>query len=385
MGAPINTTRNPGIDLLRGIAILLVVLLHLRLRIPVKAGFLYAILPDWLLSVLVDRGNEGVIIFFVISGFLITTHTLMRWGELHTIDARAFWARRAARILPLLILLVAMLSWLHLLEVDRYTIHRPNQSLTGAIVATFGFHVNWYEGQTGYLPASWDILWSLSIEEVFYLGFPITCLLVRNRIAMMILLTTFAFSLPLLKAHTGGSAIWQSKAYLPGMSAISMGVLTALLVSTLQRPSVRATKYICAIGAVGVVLALVLVDTAVLFPHSMLLLLTLSSACLLIGWHWGATHGSFKFGLPTAWLRSMGRLSYEIYLTHVFVVFAVADLFVILGWSRYWGFILYVPAIASAWLLAWLVERYISVPAMRTLLSRRPRKQIGSEALVKAA
>ena len=127
--------RNPGIDLLRGVAILLVILLHLRIRIPVKDSLIADVLPDWVVKAFTDRGHEAVYLFFVISGFLITTHTLTRWGALHRMDAKAFWARRAARILPCLLTLIAVLSVLHLLNVQGYMIWREGQSLSGAVVA----------------------------------------------------------------------------------------------------------------------------------------------------------------------------------------------------------------------------------------------------------
>ena len=131
---PRASMRNPGIDLLRGLAILLVILVHLRIRIPVKDSLVADILPHWLVKALTDRGHEAVYVFFVISGFLITSHALMRWRELHRMDPLAFWARRAARILPCLLVLIAVLSVLHLLNVRGYIIRREGQSLSGAIV-----------------------------------------------------------------------------------------------------------------------------------------------------------------------------------------------------------------------------------------------------------
>ena len=38
-------------------------------------------------------------------------------------------------------------------------------------------HLNWLEARTGYLPAAWNVLWSLSVEEAFYLAFPLLCML----------------------------------------------------------------------------------------------------------------------------------------------------------------------------------------------------------------
>ena len=173
--------RDPGIDLLRGLSIVLVVMHHVGLRIPLKTGVLAAFLPRWCLNAMIYNGSEAVFIFFVISGFLITTHSLMRWGRLGSLDARAFYTRRVARILPPLLILVTVLSLLHLLGARDYAITKATQSLPRAILAALGLHLNWYEGLTGYLPGNWDVLWSLSIEELFYLGFPLLCLGLRRR------------------------------------------------------------------------------------------------------------------------------------------------------------------------------------------------------------
>lgn len=179
-------SRNPGIDLLRGLAIVLVVFNHLGLRIPLEKSALAAVLPGWLLNRLNWNGYEAVYVFFVISGFLIAGNALRRWGSLAAIDARAFYARRFARIVPCLLALLAVLSVLHLRGVPDYVIHRPGQSLPRALAAALGLHLNWYEGRTGYLPGNWDVLWPLSIEEAFYLGFPLACLLLRVDLQLVI-------------------------------------------------------------------------------------------------------------------------------------------------------------------------------------------------------
>lgn len=79
-----TSARNPGIDLLRGISILLVMLNHIGIRIRLMKGILAAVLPKQVLIDITFNGGEGVIIFFVISGFLIATNSMhvgVVWAE----------------------------------------------------------------------------------------------------------------------------------------------------------------------------------------------------------------------------------------------------------------------------------------------------------------
>ncbi len=148
-GRSLHLRRNEGIDLLRGGAIIFVVLNHVGMRFPIAGTVLSMVLPRWLLDGLLTNGYEAVFVFFVISGFLIAGNALRRWGGLGQIDVAAFYARRFARIVPCLLALVAILSVLHLSALDDYTISGEGQSLGGAVWAALALHVNWYEGRTG--------------------------------------------------------------------------------------------------------------------------------------------------------------------------------------------------------------------------------------------
>ncbi len=363
--------RNPGIDLLRGLSILFVILNHLGLRIPLLQSALAVVLPTWFLSRLNYNGYEAVFVFFVISGFLITGNALQRWGSLDRIDVRAFYARRFARIMPCLLSLLAVLSVLHLLALQDYTIHRPGQSLPGALWAALALHLNWYEGRTGYLPGNWDVLWSLSIEEVFYIGFPWLCLLARRRWVLVWLLTLLALSMPWTHAALHDNEIWQEKAYLPGMSAIALGVLGALLAARWSLPSRRTSILLGGFGVIGLTAATI--DGAVMYHllrDGYMLLLALSALCLLLACEHRRQRGAWATWRGLNWLRSCGRLSYEIYLSHMFVVFAVVRLFKLSGADRQTGFLWYLLALPLCWLLGSMVERWLSAPCERWLRER---------------
>lgn len=363
-----HLTRNRGIDLLRGLSILLVIFNHIGLRIPLAHTALNSVFPHHLLVNLNYEGYEAVFIFFVISGFLITGNALRRSPDLQHINLRAFYARRFARIVPCLVLLVTVLSILDLFGFQDYVIHRAGQSLPGAIFAALALHLNWYEGQTGYLPGNWDVLWSLSIEEVFYIGFPVVCLLTRRIWVLTLMLLVLALSLPLTRAALAGNEIWLEKAYLPGMAAIAMGVLGALLAGTF---TVQRHSYVTALivaGAVGT--GGVLFAGDILWPvlhDTYMLLLTFSVMCLVVGLDWLERLG-WQQRLPgLGWLGSFGRLSYEIYLTHMFVVYAAVRLFRDLGSDFKSGYLWYLPILLLCWLLGKLVANFISIPCDQRL------------------
>jgi len=368
--------RDPAIDALRGLCIVLVVLHHVGLRIGLKASVLAAWLPKRVLDALIWNGPEAVFVFFVVSGFLIASHVIERRGSLAAIDARDFYLRRAARILPGLLILLGVLSALHLAGLPDWTIDATKQSLPRALLAALGLHLNWYEGVTDtWLPAGWDVLWSLSIEELFYLGFPVACLLLARTRALVPLLAVLALSLPAARVAARGHEIWYEKATLPGMAAIATGVLAALLLARVPRLPARTVRLVQALGATG--LGAVLFFEGELWRglgEGTLLVLTGASAALLLAARWRAAAGPAAPARGLGWLRSCGRLSYEVYLTHMFVVWPVVYAWRATGADRAWGFLAYLPALALSWTLGALVRRGVTEPCERALRRRLARR-----------
>jgi len=373
--------RNRGIDALRGASIVFVIFNHLGIRMPLAKTALAQILPSWLLRGLNWNGYEAVFLFFVISGFLIARRSLERWGEWQCTPLRQFYLFRASRILPTLVLVVVALAACHLLRVPNFVIDKSGQSLGGAIAAVFGLYLNVYEARHGYLPGGWDVLWSLSIEEVFYLAFPLLCVsLGRVRVAFVVALVALALSLPythaLLRAEYGQShsqlaEIWLEKAYLPGMAAIAFGVLTALLAQRIAAPPQRTALACCLIGVAGI--GSVFFAGKFVFHwlrDGYMVLLTGSAASLVLGLHWQATSGKPWQMRAFGWVCSCGKLSYEIYLFHMFVVFAIVGIARACGLDEEWGWLWYAPTLVLSWLLGRIVSRAFSQPCERWLRNR---------------
>lgn len=367
--------RNPAIDALRGISILSVVLLHVQIHIPQEQSLLGKVLPAALFNIVYRSGYYGVIIFFVISGFLITRAAIERWGGLEAVPWGQFLHRRFARIYPCLLLLLAILAALHAIEMPGFVIE--NTSLARATVSALTLHLNWLEAQVGYLPAAWNVLWSLSIEEAFYLAFPLICLLslAAGRRALVLALLLFVVLGPFARVAFTNNEIWADHAYLAGMDGIAIGCLAALYAT---RPAAcgQAGRKLLLVGAVLFALVFFLRKATSMLGLTALGLnvtvLEIGVACLLIGW---SRHPRPARPNPfLAALRWAGHNSYEIYLTHMFPVLLLAAAScrnsggVVSTWWRAGALTAAsVLAVLLSAMLGGLVARYYSTPLRRWL------------------
>ncbi|MEM8619732.1 MAG: acyltransferase family protein [Actinomycetota bacterium] len=150
----------PGLDGMRALAVVAVMVYHANSS-WLKGGFL------------------GVEVFFVISGYLITLLLVAEKERSDTVDMKQFWIRRARRLLPALFLMITLLTiWTALFERDALG------KLRGDVVAAFFYVSNWYQIFTGAgYTAPNDFaplrhLWSLAVEEQFYLVWPLVMVLV---------------------------------------------------------------------------------------------------------------------------------------------------------------------------------------------------------------
>ena len=364
--------------MLRGLAIFLVLMNHVNMRLVI-AGIPYGqSLPRQLLSSLVWGGQYGVQIFFAVSGFLITSMSLRRWGTPSGISPGAFYLLRIARIAPLLLLLLLVLVLLHFTGSHWFQVTAKMGGLGRALLAALTFRVNVLEARIGYLPGSWDILWSLSVEEVFYLGFPIACLLLGRGRWFFVLLAIFVALGPFARsvwAH--GNEVWQEYSYLGSMDAIALGCLTALLMPKLQL-SRRSALLLQSAGAALILFVLgfsLTVERLGLARYGLAMTIIAIGTCMVMAAVAQARSMNLSILRPLMWL---GRRSYEIYLTHMFVVVACFVLFTALGAPAIGVPLLFVAVVLGAGVVGELVRRFYSEPANQYLRRRWHR---GPEAL----
>jgi peptidoglycan/LPS O-acetylase OafA/YrhL len=320
--------RIPGIDVLRGLAVIFVVVHHAHLRFVLNDYPVIGMMPKMLESVLFRSGYYSVLTFFVISGFLITSLSLRRWGSLERIPLATFYRMRAARILPCLLLLLVVLSVLHLVGAPDFTIKPERATLPRALLAAATFHVNWLEGHRGYLPGNWDVLWSLSVEEVFYILFPLACVLLRREGWVLLALFALLIVGPLNRIAIAGQEPWDDYAYFSCADGLAYGCLAAWI-STRVRFSRNALRTLLGLGLAAVVLIAVFRKLTFALGLTKVGLnasvLELGVALMLVAFGGGVGNAALSWG--TGWLRQIGQCSYEIYLTHMFAVMALLRVF----------------------------------------------------------
>jgi peptidoglycan/LPS O-acetylase OafA/YrhL len=363
--------RSAGIDVLRGLCVLLVTLHHIHLRFKFDRVDVKTLLPEAVARVVFWSGYFAVITFFVISGFLITTLSLRRWTSLVRISWRQFYWLRFARIAPCLLLLVLLLSVLHLAEANGFVIPRERSSLGRAVLAALTFHVNWLEGHHGYLPGGWDVLWSLSVEEVFYLSFPAMCLGLRSVRGLLVPLFALIVIGPFNRTALAGRDPWEDYAYLSCMDGIAFGCLAALLTAH-QRLSLRVLRSMMALGIAAV--SLIVVFRSSLPSRGLhqlglgISVLELGAALVVIALSQGI--GSTLLASGTGLMRAVGRCSYEIYLTHMLVILGLMPFISASRPEIAWVPVWYVALLISSVALGWVVHRAYSDPLNRALRSR---------------
>ena len=370
--------RLDGVDLLRGLAIFFVLMNHVNMRLLIAKVPYTAKIPALLMPSLVWNGQFAVQMFFAVSGFLITSTTLRRWGLLSNVNVRDFYRLRFARIAPLFVLVLVVLSILHAAQFKDFVVKPKTGGLGRALLAALAFHVNVLEADRGYLPGSWDVLWSLSVEEMFYLFFPlISRMFGASKVFVAFLLGLIVLGPFSRTVFTHGNEIWSEKSYLGSMDAIALGCLTALIASRI-RFSLPVLRILAASGIA--ILTFILgfsnrIYSTVIGRSGLEMTILAVGTCMVIV---SAAQTQWKSPRILGPILGLGRNSYEVYLLHMFVVFTFFNLFVSVGKPMAAVPVLFVTVTLLSGAFGAAAASFYSEPMNRLLRKRSSSGDLGS-------
>lgn len=366
-----HASRNARVDFLRGLAICCVLILHFGLAYGFKNSPLSTLLPADLLKAIVYNGNYGVTMFFVISGYLITSNSLARWGKLRHVDARNFYLMRCARIMPALLLALSVIVVLGSLGVPFFSNTDGGNQLPAShfLIGAGSVLTFWHNvlmQSAGYFNYCLNVYWSLSVEEVFYLLLPAVCLVARRTWPLVLVCLVTIVAGPIYRAVHADNEILYMYGYLACFDAIAIGCLTAMAAPRVRLGTSwrRVLRVVSAVALATVYLRGIGGNEALGFT-----MIALASAAFLLA-SANDTAPGWCTGRASAALRWLGRHSYEVYLFHIIVLAALRNVVTKeqLGYDARLPWLLVFLALSA--LAAALVARYVSEPANAALRRR---------------
>lgn len=300
--APFRLGYRPALDGVRGVAILSVLAFHTHHL------FGWSLLPG---------GLVGVDIFFVLSGFLITTLLLEEWESAGTISLKSFYWRRALRLVPaLLVLLVSLYYFSDVLF--RTEAHSTRRAIPVAFVYASDLALAFFKIHLGALQHTW----SLAIEEHFYIIWPLVLLLAlkmdigRKRLVILTLLLAAASAVHRAALQQFGALpVRMYYGIDTRADALLIGCATGMCVSWgLIRA--RALRAWLVPALLFIVFCSFATDYSTAFMHfGGFTVLAAATAVLLVNLVVSPASyaGSFLEYRPLVWV---GRISYGVYLWH---------------------------------------------------------------------
>ena len=299
----------PSLDGLRGVAILAVVVHHTR-------------------QPFIDGGYLGVDLFFVLSGFLITTILVEEWTLNGAIRFRQFYLRRALRLLPALIVLLAAYVVLSV-TVSLVGIEQKIPTPVGlTVLAVFFYQANWVWGFDLFDLGPLEHTWSLSVEEQYYLLWPMVLVALlrrvhrRQRLIALVGLGVIASASWRVQVWRGASSWERPYSGLDTRAdALLIGSALALIATMDLLPDSETAKRVLRIASTVATLVLVwFIVVAPIDADFMYLggftLVAIAAAVVIAQVLVGLPKGINRV-LTSAGLVWVGRLSYSLYLWHI--------------------------------------------------------------------
>lgn len=332
-----------GLDGLRCLAILPVVFHHATPR------------P---LAGIAGKGAVGVDLFFVLSGFLITTLLLRERASSGTVDAKRFFVRRALRIFPLYYAVLGAYVVYALLQPSDLP---ERNHLLRHLIHHATYTANWFVDYDVPHPVPFSFSWSLCVEEQFYLFWPLLVAFVPSRAGLAAcLLALFGFD---AFVSGGGASSWVASGstlerILTSFSLpIGCGAALALALDAPRAfPIARfvfGRAFVAPLALLGAVVCL-------MQPATPYFTLCFFLTALVGGVVLGST-STFTRSLDRPFVRRVGALSYALYLSHITIIAAVRRLFPTHATDTAFVFFVSFPA---ALLLAALLQQCIEKPVL---------------------
>jgi peptidoglycan/LPS O-acetylase OafA/YrhL len=360
----------PEIQVLRAVAVMLVVVFHL-----------------WPKAL--SGGYVGVDVFFVISGYLITAHLLRELESTGRLDLRAFWARRIRRLLPAAALVLAATLVGTLLFAPGRAIEEATRQIGASAIGL----QNWllatsavdYFGQNN-VPTAVQHYWSLSLEEQFYVVWPVLLLVVA-------LVVRRRWAIPaIMGAVVVGSLAWSvyatatspASAYFSTFThgwEFALGGLLARFAPALsasgwmRRPRLRSVVMWLGLAAIGASAALYAGSTP--FPGWTALLPVGGTLAVIAAGSTGSRIQAARvlFSRP---VQFVGGVSYSTYLWHWPLIVIIPQA---LGYEV--GIVTRLMILVASVALGWLTKKFIEDPARTSrLLNGRRVVTYGAAVLV---
>lgn len=299
-----------GIDVLRALAVSAVVLYHAKFQFfeieILKGGYL------------------GVDIFFVISGYLISRNLFKELKDKNSINFKSFYIRRIKRLIPILMTVIAFFYFVAFIYYSPWGFLNFSKS----VLSSMFFFSNFYFSRTSTVYGSEDSLyipflhsWSLSVEEQFYLLFPLVFFLIfkfrKNNLLLIIsctLVGSFIFSIflestqPELNFFNFFSRIWE---ILAGSIIAYFEIFNNKLY--LQASQKNLSSYLTRVSYLGLIICFLFFNEKTFHPSHITLLPIIFTTIIIINRN---EESQFFERIYNKYFISLGLISYSLYLWH---------------------------------------------------------------------
>ena len=364
--------RNKIVDISRGIAIVLVVGIHFF-------DYLHYLSPSTYndggsLIRIFGHGYYGVTIFFVISGYLITSaYARPRINHGLQVQVYRFYVRRASRILPLLMLVVCLgavlIKWEALAGVlPFHYLYQVGQAGYGPgfWAAVFFFYFNWLEiswvpVNQGWFGLQWNILWSLAVEEQFYVLFPLILKSFGRKRDMQIFTIFVIFASQLLRAYLIIYGYESAVVYDNSLCCFD-ALLIGLNIALSDKSSVKKSR-IFLISGTGFLIAFYFLPFWY-FAGLPVLAVALSTSLVIQGSRNMEFNDKFNVSFP---ISELGKMSYGAYLWHPLALLLTYPILSYISFSPWIGFLI---ALVTTFIIAKLSFVFFEIPAENWLRNR---------------